>query len=95
MTACSPRHVFALHPLPAAIAARLSTVVLVFEVLSRPDVCELRFINSWAAQNWRQFSSVNYFDKSGIFISAVVSAPLCAIAFVVVILQASGVTHAL
>jgi hypothetical protein len=68
---------------------------VLFRVLSQPDACDLRFINSWAAQNWRQFSSVNYFDKSGIFISAVLSAPLCAIAFVVVILQASGVTHAL
>ncbi len=46
-----------------------------------------RHINSFAALHWRQFSAVNYFDRHGIFISAVVSAPLCAIAFAVVLMQ--------
>jgi hypothetical protein len=36
--------------------------------------------------------SVNYFDKTGIFISAVVSAPFCAIAFAVVIMQVAFLT---
>jgi hypothetical protein len=48
----------------------------------------LRLINSTASHHWRLFSAVNYFDRHGIFISAVVSAPLCAVAFVVVITQA-------
>jgi hypothetical protein len=67
--------------LPAFIHARLCDL--------RPVSLACRLINTWASKNWRQFSSVNYFDRTGIFISAVVSAPLCAVAFMVVIMQVS------
>ena len=38
-------------------------------------------INVWAGQNWRSFSTQNYFDKSGVFIGVVYAAPLLAIMF--------------
>eukprot|EP00002_Diphylleia_rotans_P008417 TRINITY_DN1822_c0_g1_i1.p1 TRINITY_DN1822_c0_g1~~TRINITY_DN1822_c0_g1_i1.p1 ORF type:complete len:150 (+),score=33.73 TRINITY_DN1822_c0_g1_i1:47-496(+) len=33
-------------------------------------------INTYCAENWRSFSTQNYFDKNGIFISTLYSAPL-------------------
>ena len=33
-------------------------------------------MNTWAASNWRLFSSQNYFDKNGVFMCTLVSVPL-------------------
>lgn len=34
------------------------------------------YINTWAADHWRSFSSQQYFDSSGLFVSLIFSAPL-------------------
>ena len=38
-------------------------------------------INAWAGENWRSFSTQNYFDKGGVFIGIVYAAPLLGIMF--------------
>jgi len=42
-------------------------------------------LNDYGAQNWESFATQNYFDKSGIFISIMISAPLLLMAFYMLI----------
>ena len=42
-------------------------------------------LNSLAARHWRQFSGQNYFDPNGVFLSAVLSAPLVFTMFVILV----------
>ena len=40
-------------------------------------------INTVASDHWKEFATQNYFDKQGIFISLLLSAPQIAIAFII------------
>lgn len=42
-------------------------------------------LNDYGAQNWESFATQNYFDKSGIFISIMISTPLLLMAFYMLI----------
>ena len=56
-------------------------MLLLFSILGSVYVAE--YINVYAGQHWQEFSSQNYFDKRGVFISIMYSAPLlCASMFI-------------
>ena len=42
-------------------------------------------LNSLAARHWHQFAGQNYFDPGGVFLSAVLSAPLVFTMFVILV----------
>ena len=44
------------------------------------------YINAWAFDHWQLFSTQNYFDPSGLFVTVVLSLPLCLISLITVIL---------
>ena len=46
-------------------------------------VCS-QYINEWCCNHWQSFSSQNYFDESGMFITLVVSLPLSMISLIAV-----------
>ena len=43
-------------------------------------------LNAWAGENWRLFSTQNYFDKNGVFMSALFTAPLILVLIVQLVL---------
>jgi hypothetical protein len=45
-------------------------------------------LNAWGAANWRSFSTQNYFDKNGVFMSALFTAPLILVLLVQLVLIA-------
>jgi hypothetical protein len=47
-------------------------------------------LNSLGAEHWRSFSKQPYFDGNGIFYSAVVSAPLMIIMFIILVSPSCG-----
>ena len=49
-------------------------------------VYNTQYINTWCSDNWRSFSSQNYFDPSGMFITFVVSLPLAIISLIALVL---------
>lgn len=50
-------------------------------------------LNAALAAHWQSFATQPYFDKQGIFISAVYSAPLLLIMFVILVRQHGGVAQ--
>ena len=42
-------------------------------------------LNSLGAQNWRRFAGQDYFDPGGVFLSAVLCAPLVFTMFVILV----------
>ena len=55
-------------------------MVLLVCILGMVYVAE--YLNTFAAARWREFAGQNYFDKRGVFISVMYSAPLlCASMF--------------
>ena len=56
-------------------------MLLLFFILGSVYVAE--YINVYAGEHWKEFASQNYFDKRGVFISIMYSAPLlCASMFI-------------
>lgn len=53
------------------LAPRLTTMVIIAAIVKSSE-----YINSWAAQNWTNFCTQNYFDTSGVFMTVMVCAPL-------------------
>lgn len=56
-------------------------------------MANLERINSIATQHWQSFARQNYFDKHGVFVGAVLGAPLLLIMFVILVfylLQLAG-----
>eukprot|EP00483_Globobulimina_turgida_P010872 UN10893 len=45
-----------------------------------------QYINEWCFNNWETFSNQNYFDRSGLFITVILSLPLCLISLIALIL---------
>ena len=45
-----------------------------------------QYINQWCFDNWQLFSNQNYFDPSGLFITVLLSLPLCIISLIALIL---------
>merc|ERR1711924_487547 len=50
------------------------------------------YLNSWAHTHWRSFAKQDYFDKNGVFISIMYSAPMLCLALFVLLnaLRAAG-----
>jgi hypothetical protein len=42
-------------------------------------------LNSFLGENWKNFSSQNYFDPSGVFMSVLWSGPLLALAMIILV----------
>ena len=55
----------------APFAARLSVMIFIAIVVRLAER-----LNGWGAQHWRSFSTQNYFDGRGVFISIMLCAPL-------------------
>lgn len=51
-------------------------------ILTGGNVYFAETINTWCRKNYKNFTQTNYFDKQGIFISVVFSAPLLCLAIV-------------
>eukprot|EP01084_Bolivina_argentea_P102651 183884_1 len=41
-----------------------------------------QYINQWCFNNWQLFANQNYFDPSGLFITVILSLPLCLISII-------------
>ncbi|KAL6769924.1 hypothetical protein ACKKBG_A32895 [Auxenochlorella protothecoides x Auxenochlorella symbiontica] len=78
----------------AAILLRHNVAVqAIIFFIAAPLVYFAERLNGLAASHWQRFSSQNYFDAHGIFLSAVLSAPLLLVMFVILVnylLAASG-----
>jgi hypothetical protein len=65
------------------------------DLLAAGTVYNAQRLNALLAQHWRSFARQPYFDEQGIFISAVVSAPLLLTMFVqLVSRKCTGMLHA-
>lgn len=69
-------------PLQVSIFLTLSSVVFLAEHL-----------NQMAADRWRDFSTQNYFDKHGVFVSVILSAPMLLILFLQLLLMLKDASH--
>ncbi len=47
-------------------------------------------LNALGAQHWERFAGQNYFDRQGVFMSAVVSGPLLVAMFIVLVRECDG-----
>eukprot|EP01083_Nonionella_stella_P110284 322576_1 len=45
-----------------------------------------QYINEWCHNNWKTFATQNYFDPPGMFITVMVSLPLCLISLIALVL---------
>merc|ERR1712228_305042 len=45
-----------------------------------------QYINKWCSNHWQSFSSQNYFDPSGLFITIMMSLPLCLISLLALVI---------
>ena len=69
-----------------AIATRRNNdaqMVLLISILGMVYCAE--YVNTWASQHWQEFAGQNYFDKRGVFISVMYSAPMLALALLVLL----------
>ncbi|PNH06883.1 Transmembrane protein 18 [Tetrabaena socialis] len=70
----------------AAVATRKRTAIqTVVFMLAAGIVFMSERLNRLAGLQWERFSTQNYFDATGVFMSAVVSAPLIIVMFIVLI----------
>ena len=50
-------------------------------------------LNAWGAEHWEHFSTQNYFDKNGVFVSALFTAPMILVLLVQLVLIARHLTN--
>jgi len=55
--------------------------IMTFIIVNRAQ-----WINEWCGNNWQSFSNQNYFDPSGLFVTVILSLPLCLISLVALVL---------
>ena len=74
-------HIFIWSLVVALRRSQDAQMVLLFVILA--SVYTAEYINAFAGEHWREFAGQNYFDRRGVFISIMYSAPLlCAAMFI-------------
>jgi hypothetical protein len=66
----------------AIITRRKQNIQIVLFIFICTIIWSAERINHWAAQNWNLFSTSNYFDANGIFLSIMLSLPLLLISVI-------------